>query len=125
MAATQPRRKAFIRSLLRSNRRGVYTTWLAASKLVDRTETQAILWALEDGIDGKSIAHQAQGPKRRAIHVDFQYRKKKRKHDGNEDQEGRGFSGNGILRPIKRAQSAKPRHHPQKWPRWPLHVSRP
>ncbi|MBB4362496.1 MULTISPECIES: hypothetical protein [unclassified Bradyrhizobium] len=106
MAATQPRRKAFIRSLLRSKRQGVYTTRLAASKLVDRTKAQAILWALEDGIDGKSIAQQAYGPKRRAIQVDFQYRKKKRKHDGNEDQEGRGFPGNGIFRPIKRAQSA-------------------
>ncbi|WP_161499969.1 hypothetical protein [Bradyrhizobium sp. AC87j1] len=125
MAATQPRRKAFIRSLLRSKRQSVYTTRLAVSKLVDRTKAQTILWALEDGIDGKSIAHQACGLKRRAIQVDFQYRKKKRKHDGNEDQEGRGFSGKGILRPIKRAQSAQPRHHPQKWPRRPLHVSRP
>ncbi|MGY8635149.1 hypothetical protein RAD15_21975 [Bradyrhizobium sp. 14AA] len=106
MAATQPRRKAFIRSLRRSKRQGVYTTPLAASKLVDRIRGEAFLWALEDGIDGKSIAHQAEGLKRRAIQVDFQYRKEKRKHDGNEDQEGRRFSGNGILRPIKRAQSA-------------------
>ncbi|WP_165637084.1 hypothetical protein [Bradyrhizobium shewense] len=71
MAATQPRRKAFIRSLLRSKRQGVYTTRLAASKLVDRTKAQAILWALEDGIDGKAIADQAKGLKRRAIQVDF------------------------------------------------------
>ncbi|MBR0816178.1 hypothetical protein JQ544_31935 [Bradyrhizobium diazoefficiens] len=99
-----------------------YTTRLPASKLVDRIKPRTLLRALEDGIGGKCIAHQAEGLKRGAIPVDLQDREKKRKHDGNEDQRGRGVSGSGLLRPVKPAQSAQSRQHLQKWPRSPLHA---
>ncbi|MCK1546548.1 hypothetical protein IVA87_10745 [Bradyrhizobium sp. 147] len=85
-------------------------------------QARSRLRALEHRIDGKCITHQAEGLKCGAIPVDFHYRKKKRKHGGNEDQEGRGVSGIGILRSIKRAQSAQSRQHLQKWPGSPLHA---
>ncbi|MBR0906466.1 hypothetical protein [Bradyrhizobium liaoningense] len=100
----------------------VYTTRLAASKLVDRITVQAVLRALEDRVGGKCITHQTKRLKGGVIQVDFQDRQNKRKHDGNENQEGRGASGIGIYRSVERAKGAQSRQHLQKWPRSPLHT---
>ncbi|MBP0115200.1 MULTISPECIES: hypothetical protein [Bradyrhizobium] len=100
----------------------IYTTRLAASKLVDRSKASAVLWALEHGIGGKRIAHQAKGLKLGAIQIDFQDCEQQREHDGNEEEERRGFSRSGILQAINGTKNAQPRNHPQNWPRSPLHA---
>lgn len=49
-AATQPSKNAFILSLPRLNQRAIYTTQLAAGKLIDRAGTPRVLWFLTTGI---------------------------------------------------------------------------
>ncbi|MDX3965334.1 MAG: hypothetical protein QHD01_01885 [Bradyrhizobium sp.] len=112
-AATQPSKKAFILSLPRLEYQAIYTTRRIASKLVDPAKASAVLWALEHGIRGKRIAHQAKGLKPGAVQIDFQDCEQQREHDGNEEEERGRFSRGGILQPC---------NHPQNRPRSPLHA---
>ncbi|WP_448033097.1 hypothetical protein [Bradyrhizobium liaoningense] len=127
-AATQPSKKAFILSLPRLEHEAIYTTRRVASKLVDRAKASAarhLLWALEHGVDGKRIAHQAKGLKPGAVQIDFQHCEQQREHDGNEEEEWGGFSRGGILQAIEGTKNAQPRNHSLNRPRPPLHAAFP
>ncbi|GLR94078.1 MULTISPECIES: hypothetical protein [Bradyrhizobium] len=104
-AATQPSKKTFILSLPRLEHQAIYTTRRIASKLVDPVKASPVLWALEHGIGGKRIAHQAKGLKPGAVRIDFQDCEQQREHDGNEEEERGGFSRGGILQAINGAKN--------------------
>ncbi|MEY9183730.1 hypothetical protein ABIG06_005305 [Bradyrhizobium sp. USDA 326] len=65
-----------------------------------------LLWALEHGICGKRIAHQAKGLKLGAVQIDFQDCEQQREHDGNEEEERGVLSRGGILQAIEGTKNA-------------------